>query len=73
MNRPRRNGFTVWTGANASGSYRGWEHAVSSARWLASSTNDDVQLISDDSGASWDVSPDGRVTADAARWRTRTP
>lgn len=67
MRRPRSTGFTLWTSANTTGRYRGWEHAVGSARWLAAQTNGDVYLVSDDSGASWDVSPDGRVTPHVVR------
>jgi hypothetical protein len=63
MRRRRSTGFTLWTSANTTGSYRGWERAVGSARSLAAKTNGDVYLVSDDSGASWDVSPGGRVSA----------
>jgi hypothetical protein len=65
MRRRRSSGFTLWTSTNATGSYRGWEHAVGSARWLAEQTSGPVYLVSDDSGASWDVAPEGGVTPHA--------
>jgi hypothetical protein len=65
MRRRRLGRFTLWTSANATGSYRGWEHAVGSARWLAAETNADVYLVSDDDGASWDVAPNGRISTHA--------
>jgi hypothetical protein len=71
MRRPRGVGFTLLTSASAIGRYRGWERAVGNARSLAARTDGNVSLISDDSGASWEVTPDGRVTAAASAWRRR--
>ena len=68
MTRRRRSTrFTMWTSANASGSYRGWERALGSARWVAAETDTTVLVASDDSGETWDVSPDGSVAPHVVR------
>ena len=64
--RRRRYGYSLFTHAGV-GSYRSWERAVGAARWVAEDTKVDVQMVNQDSGEMWNVSPDGGVRNDRPR------
>jgi hypothetical protein len=64
MMRRQARGYTLWT-SRGTGSYRTWSRALSAARWAAERTGSGVSLVSDETGAMWDVSADGR-----ASWRS---
>lgn len=61
MSGGRHRGYTLRT-SRGTGSYRSWERAVGAARWTAEVTKADTSIVNDDSGETWDVKPDGRVS-----------
>jgi hypothetical protein len=61
VRRGQSHGYALWT-SRGTGSYQSWERAVGAARWAAEQTSSDVSMVSGDSGAMWDISPEGQVS-----------
>jgi hypothetical protein len=55
MRRRRSQSFTIYT-ARGRGSYRSYAKANSAALWVAQLTGENVTVVNDGTGQSWEVS-----------------